>query len=83
MFDVTKLKLKLFHPCVTGTNLQLKPNSTLFRSQKCNGHVIYKFTIIMGYLKIYSFEIKDLDIIAEDFPDFSILLLIYIQIDYD
>ena len=36
---------------------------------KCNGHVIYKFTIAMGYLKIYVFEIKDLDIIAEDFSD--------------
>ena len=29
MFAVTKLKLKLFHPCVTETKLQLKPHSHL------------------------------------------------------
>ena len=64
MFTVTRLKLKVFHSCFTGTKTTFPP---CLDPSKCNGHVIYKLTIAMSYVKIYGFKIKDFDIIAEDF----------------
>ena len=70
MLAATKLKLTLSSLCYwneTTSNTTFPP---CLDTSKCNGHFIYKFTIAMGYLEIYGFEIKDLDIIAEDFSDF-------------